>query len=46
VMSKLRPRGSGRDSRIRQTCRSGEPVALAAGELWFARGIRAFVRAR
>ena len=27
-MSKLRPRGSGRDSRIRQTCRSGEPVAF------------------
>ena len=46
VMSKLRPRGSGRDSRIRQTCRSGERVVLGRrGALVRARD-RAFVRAR
>jgi hypothetical protein len=46
VMSTLRPGGSGRDSRIRQTCRSGERVVLGRrGALVRARD-RAFVRAR
>ena len=38
VMSRLRPRGRGHDSRIRQTCRSGDPVAFGRR--------RALVRAR
>jgi hypothetical protein len=45
-MSKLRPRGSRRDSRIRQTCRRGERVVLGRrGALVRARD-RAFVQAR